>query len=109
MTAVLSISAALLAGLQSFFNFGDRAVKHATAAANLSLQAGDTKTTHEDLGRTIRESPRVSIKAQRAARAEINEELKEEFGQRGFNPEHGAPRSEQRPFAAMPALAARFR
>lgn len=72
---VLSLLATILAALQTFFDFGGKAVKHATAAAALSSLAGQEEITEEKITAAIRDAPRVPLKTAQAAQKAIDAEV----------------------------------
>jgi hypothetical protein len=75
LTAAVSVTSGVLAGLQTLFNFAERSAKHAVAAANLSALAVKKEVSPEEVAKVIGEAPRVHLKTQKRAKLEIDEEL----------------------------------
>ena len=74
IAGTLSMVAAVLAGLQTFFDFSGKATKLATATNELSMLAGG-HPTDEQIAAATRNAPRVPLSIQQTASKQIETEL----------------------------------
>jgi hypothetical protein len=75
VAGILSLIAAVLAGLQTFFDFSGKAAKLASATNQLSTLAGRDQPTEDLIAAAIKDAPRVPLKVQQQAQKAIEEEI----------------------------------